>query len=168
MPGLTDRAQVLAWDGRRWFTPSYAGLEPPPYHVHVDVQASADRGPGSDAGLSFTGERGSHVVSDALLDPGRTAAVSLGRVRWSGIDGRLLLAPMDVSGGVQAGHLIFYATAHRVSYEISLHAWTSKERVESREGNRVIRAAQSGPALPHAIATLKAVVASTELADGSA
>ncbi len=84
-----------------------------------------------------------------------------GWVRWFGLYGRLVLAPTGSNGGgEQADHLIFYFSAGGVNYDISLHAWASKERIRGRGGSLVLRAAQPGAALPHVIATLKAIVGS--------
>jgi hypothetical protein len=59
--------------------------------------------------------------------------------------------------GEEAGHLIYYFTQGDV-HDISLHAWASRQRFASV--NRVITAVQPGPAMPHVIATLKAIVGS--------
>jgi len=72
------------------------------------------------------------------------------------------LAPTGPSGGgEQAGHLIFYFIANGVNYNISLHAWASKIRITGHHLNRLMKAPGPGPALPHVIATLKAIVSST-------
>jgi hypothetical protein len=152
---------VRAWDGREWFAPSYAAMDPPPYHVHVDIQAAAGSEPPSIAAPSFAGAESVRRVSDVLLNPNRTRAASFGWVRWYGKYGRLVLAPTNPGGGgEEAGHLIFYFTAQGVNYDISLHAWTSKERISGNGVNRVVRAPRQGPSLPHVIATLKAIVGS--------
>ncbi len=140
-------------------------MDPPPYHVHVDIQAATGSIPPSIAGPSFAGSEAAHRVTDALLNPNRARAAALGWVRWHGTYGQLVLAPTGPNGGgEEAGHLIFYFTAGGVNYDISLHAWASKERITGRGVNRVVRAAQSGPGLPHVIATLKAIVGSTPAA----
>ena len=152
---------MRAWDGREWFSPSYAPMDPPPYHVHVDIQAAAGSQPRSIAGPSFAAAEAAHRVTDVLLTPNRTRAASFGWVRWYGEYGQFVLAPTNPGGGgEEAGHLIFYFTAGGVNYDISLHAWASKERISGRGVNRVVKAPQAGPALPHAIATLKAIVGS--------
>ena len=51
-----------------------------------------------------------------------------------------------------------------VNYAISLHAWASKVRIGGGSPAQVITAPQAGPALPHVIATLKAIVGSAALA----
>lgn len=160
--GRSARTQVTAWDGRKWFSPSYAVMDPPPYHVHIDIQAAARSEPPSIAGPSFVEAEPAHRVSDALLNTNRARAASFGWVRWYGHYGQLVLAPTNPDGGgEEAGHLIFYFAADGVNYDISLHAWASKERMSRRGVNRVLRAPQPGPALPHVIATLKAIIDST-------
>lgn len=148
---------VSAWDGTQWFVPAYAAMDPPPWHVHVEVGASVGSLPGA-GGPPYAAE-GAHRVTDALLDPNRRQTVSLGWVRWYGRYGQLVLTPTNVNGGEWGGHLIFYFTANAVGYAITLHAWASKERISGRGTNRVVTF-DSGPALPHVIATLKAIVGS--------
>lgn len=161
LPGQTTATHVRAWDGREWFTPSYAPMDPPPYHVHIDIQAAAGTEPASIVGPSFANAETVHRVSDVLLNPHRARAVSIGWVHWYGSYGRLVLAPTNPDGGgEEAGHLIFYFTAGGVNYDISLHAWASKERVSGPGVNRVADAPETGPALPHVIATLEAIVGS--------
>jgi hypothetical protein len=104
-------------------------------------------------------------VTDALLNPRRAPrVVSLGWVRWYGRYGQLLLASGGPNGGGEvAGHLIFWFRASGTSYDISLHlhAWASKERIIVHHVTHIITAPEPGPALPHVIATLKAIVGST-------
>lgn len=123
LPGFPNGArQVSAWDGTGWFTPSYAPMFPPPYHVHVEIEAAAGSQPPSIAGPSFAGAEGANRVSDAFLNPSRGRAVSIGWVRWYGRYGQLVLAPTNPEGGgEEAGHLIFHFAADGVNYDISLH-----------------------------------------------
>ena len=147
---------MSAWDGTRWFFPGYAPRDPPPYLVHVDIEASV----GTVPPAIVPWREGAHRVTDALLNLNRAPpAVSFGWVDWYGIYGQLALINGG-SYGVEAGHLIFYFTAAGVNYDISLHAWASKERITGPGVTRVVRAPQPGPALPHVIATLKAIVGS--------
>ena len=160
----TTGTRVSAWDGREWFSPSYAAMDPPPYHVHVDIQAAAGSEPPSIGGPSFAGAEATHRISDVLLSPDRAHAASFGWLQWYGKHGQLVLAPTGPGGGgEEAGHLIFYFSAGGVNYDISLHAWVSKERISGHGVNRVITAPQAGPSLPHVIATLKAIVGSTPM-----
>jgi hypothetical protein len=161
LPGQSAGTHVRAWDGSEWFSPSYAPLNPPPYHVHVDIQAAARSQPPSIAGPSFARAETARRITDVLLNPKRTRAVSFGWVRWYGEYGELVLAPTNPGGGgEEAGHLIFYFTAGGVNYDISLHAWAPKERITGSGVRRVINAPGTGPALPHVIATLKAILGS--------
>jgi len=159
LPVPVEGTRVSAWDGTEWFAVSFAPLYPPPYQVHVDIEASAGSPP---VAVSATGrlQRAKHIT-DALLNPKRTHVVSFGWVRWYGKRGQLLLMPANANGGGEvAGHLIFYFASGGVNYEISLHAWASKVRINDGGVNQVIRAPQAGPALPHVITTLKAIVGS--------
>ncbi len=151
----TAGTRLSGWDGRSWLPlPFESLLFSPPLHVHVEIEAS--RGSLIGGGVWPTG---AHPVSDALLDPKRPRAVSLGWVRWYGEDGQLVLEPVFPFGGEWGGHLVFRFTAGHVSYAITLHAWMPALRLTAAGINRVIRF-QSGPALPHVIATLKAIVGS--------
>lgn len=163
LPGVPTGGteQVSAWDGTEWFVPSYSPRTPPPYLVHVDIEAAAGSATVTVAGLG----QPQHVdrVTDTLLNQNRAPrAVSFGRVRWHGRFGGFLLAGGGPNGGgEEAGHVIFAFTAGGISYDISLHAWASKERITVHGVTYVITAPQPGPALPHVIATLKAIVGST-------
>jgi hypothetical protein len=157
LPGLTTGKQVSAWDGTKWFVPQYAPMEPPPWHVHIDIAASVGSLP--SAGGAGTRAQRAHRVTDALLNPSRSRAVSLGWVRWYGKRGQLVLAQTNVNGGLWAGHLIFYFTADDVGYAITLHAWASKLRISGGGVNRVVTFGL-GPALPRVIATLRSIVGS--------
>ncbi len=75
LPGQTARAQVCAWDGTGWFSPSYAPMDPPPYHVHVDIEAAGGSPPPSILGPSFAGSEGVNRVTDALINPDVTIQV---------------------------------------------------------------------------------------------
>ena len=159
--GRNAGTQVRAWDGREWFFPSYAAMDPPPYHIHVDIQAAVGSGTPSTSSPSFTGAKAALRVNDVLLNPNRVRAASFGWVHWYGTYGLLVLAPTNPNGGgEEAGHLIFAFAAGGVSFDISLHAWASKEQISGHGLNRVVRAPQAGSALPHVIATLKAIVGS--------
>ena len=156
LPGQVGPFRASGWDGRRWVpVPSESLLLSPPLHVHVEIAASL--GPISNLGPVAPAHT-AHTVTDELLDPARRQAVSLGWVRWYGERGQLVLAPVFPFGGEWGGHLIFYFTRGRVSYAVTLHAWMAALRLPGHPP-RVLRY-QSGPALPHVIATLKAMVGS--------
>jgi hypothetical protein len=146
---------IRGWDPvTTMVAPPEALLIPPPVHVHIEIEASL----GSLIGAT-SWPSGAHPVSDALLSSRRTQPASLGWVRWYGRDGQLVLEPVYPFGGEWGGHLIFRFTARRVHYAITLHAWMPAARFTGTGVNRVITF-QSGPALPHVIATLKAIVGS--------
>jgi hypothetical protein len=112
-------SKLFWWDGRRWASlASESLLFSPPLHVHVEIQASRDP-------LIVVGAwpKGAHRVNDALLDPNRRAAVSLGWVRWYGRYGQLVLEPAFPFDGAWGGHLNFRFSAGTVNYAITLHAW---------------------------------------------
>lgn len=161
--GLSDwtaGSRLLGWDGRRWVPDEWSML-PPPLHVGVDVKA------GSASLLSVPSPKRSARLADALLAPSRAGAVSLGWVRWHGRRGRLVLSPW---GACETGdELTFYipANAEHTSYAITLDAWMPAARLVSRRRARSIRF-QRGPALPHVIATLKAIVEATLTPRGTA
>ncbi len=160
LPGSPGPTQtVTAWDGRRWFTPSYAPVYPPPYFVHVLVQTGVGADSLALVGLNFAGNPKVRNPTDALLDPSRAHAVSLGWVRWYGHRGELILEPTG-DGGELAGHLVFLFTSRGGEYAITVHAWAPTIHETSRGKTHVIRAPQPGPALPHVIATLKMIVGS--------
>lgn len=163
LPGDTAgaRLRLSGWDGSMWIPiPGEALMTSPPLHVHVDIDASV--GSPADIGLGGAWPEGAQRVTDALLNPKRNRAVSLGWVRWYGRYGQLVLAPVFPVGGEWGGHLIFYVPpdVRGVSYAITLHAWMPALRLTGSGVDRVVRF-QSGPALPHVIATLKAIVGST-------
>jgi hypothetical protein len=162
LPDQTAGTQVRAWDGREWFSPSYAPMDPPSYHVHVDIQAAVGSGTPSTASPSFAKAQTARRVTDVLLNPSRSRAVSFGRVRWIGKYGELVLAPTGPNdGGEEAGHLLFYLRAG----PCELRHQSSRVGVEGaphwprRKPRRQGPASGTGP--PHVIATLKAIVRST-------
>lgn len=152
-PAAGDR--LSAWNGRRWIAlDSESGLFAPPIHVHVEIQAARSQGPMIDGWPTRT-----EPIADSLLNSGRTTPVSLGWVHWYGTHGQLVLEPGYPAGGEWGGHLVYRFSTTHVSYAITLHAWTAALRVTGSHQTRVIRR-QSGPALPHVIATLKTIVGS--------
>lgn len=160
LPGYTagSGTRLSGWNGTRWIPiPGEALMMSPPFHVHVNIDASV--GAPADIGLGVAWPEGAHRVTDELLNPNRTRAISLGWVRWYRRYGQLVFAPLFPSGGLWGGHLIYYFTSGRVSYAVTLHAWMPRLRITGSGVTRMITF-QSGPALPHAIATLKRIVGS--------
>jgi hypothetical protein len=156
--GLTPRTRLAGWDGRRWVPiPAQAGMEPPPVHVHVDIGASVGTPPvavgtaGSPAGV--------HRATDALLNPARKSAVSLGSVRWCDLHGRLVLAPLYPTGAEWGGHLFFEFNARGISYAVTLHSWFPRLRVGTPDTTKVFTF-EPGDSIPRVIATLKTIVCS--------
>jgi len=112
------------------------GRTRPPRYLHIIIYAA--RGTVAKRLIPFGWPHGHAVpIGNTLLDQQRSAPVSLGRVRWRGHDGQLVLAPPLVFGGELGDHLIFHWRARGVERVISLHAWAP---------------------LAEAVATLKAVV----------
>lgn len=160
LPGPSQH--IAAWDGTTWVTPSYAPLTPPPYFVHVLIEAAAGVKP---PGVPAVTRGPAHESSDALLKPTRARAVSLGWVRWYGHHGQLILEPFGgQSGGELAGHLVFSFASGGVDFAVTLHAWAPEIRLRSGQTSRIIQAPETGPSLPHVIATLKAILGSAPLA----
>jgi hypothetical protein len=81
-------------------------------------------------------------LRNGLVRLQRVRSFSFGRVRWSGLRGDLFLAPSYPRGGMLGNHLVFRWGGDR-RYIVSLHAWEP---------------------LTEAVATLKAIVASTPAA----
>lgn len=121
--GSEPSSRIIAWDGQRWIIPTYAALTPPTYQVHVLIQAQ----PVSTSVAESPTER-PRRLSDVLLASARRRVADLGPVRWFGQSGRLLLEPTGASGGEEAGHVVFEFRRHQIDYEISLHAWASRDR----------------------------------------
>ena len=159
LPGYSDGQQLrlFGWDGGQWLPVSGESLLfSPPLHVHVEI-AAIRVSPNTFGWPSASGQP--RRVSDALLNPSRREAVSLGSVRWYGRRGELVLAPVFPFGGEWGGHLIFYFNNDGVRYAITLHGWMAALRLSGNGGNRVIRI-QPGAAIPHMIATLRSIVGS--------
>jgi hypothetical protein len=155
LAGFT-RGRLHAWDGRHWFVPAYAPMEAPPWHIHVEIQASRGSAP-IGVRSSTPWPEGAHQVTDALLNPNRARSVSLGWVRWHGKRGQLVMAPTNLNGGEWAGHMVFVFTNGSVGCAVTLHAWTSRERIDDGRTHRLVTFTR-GPALPHVIATLRRIV----------
>jgi len=153
--GWTANTPVQGWDGERWVADEFAMLSPP---LHMGVQIQAARGSFPELG-AFKWPEGAEPVSDSLLGPSGTEAVSLGWVRWYGRDGQLVLTPWGTCD--TGAQLVLYLPpdADRVSYTITVDGWMPALRLGRKPTARVVRF-QSGPALPHVIATLKAMFAS--------
>jgi hypothetical protein len=158
LPNWTVSTRLTGWNGRKWVADEWSML-PPPLHVGVDVQASRRSSPQGVTAGGLRWPPGMHRVTDALLGPARSHVVSLGWVDWYGRRGQLVLTPYGACG--TGNELIFYIPPNRegVSYAIRLDAWMADVHVTGNGVNRVIRS-QAGPALPHAIAALKAMVGS--------
>ena len=62
-------------------------------------------------------------VRDGLLEVRRQAPLSLGRVRWAGKRGDLVLDPPFPRGGIEANHLRFTWNEGGTVYGVSLHGW---------------------------------------------
>jgi hypothetical protein len=67
--------------------------------------------------------RGPARPRNGLVRLGRVDPVFLGRVRWGGRPGVLILAPPYLYGGQAGNHLIFRWREGRRTYHLSLHAW---------------------------------------------
>lgn len=134
----------------------YSSIPPPPWFVHVDISAAR--------GGRFCGwphEMNARHINDALLGHG---PVSFGSARWFDTQGRLALAPQYPEGGEVGGHLAFCGTANGVGYAITLHAWKAGSfHYTIDHASHTITVA--GPSLPRVVATLRAIVQSTAVAE---
>jgi hypothetical protein len=157
LPGWTIATRLTGWNGHKWVADEWSMLSPP-LHVGVDVQASLRNSPQGVTSAVVPWPHATIDASDQLLGPTRRA-VSLGWVNWYGRRGQLVLTPY---GPCESGNeLIFYMPPNRrgVSYAIRLDAWMATVHIRGKRVNRVLEF-QAGPALPHVIATLKAIVGS--------
>jgi hypothetical protein len=115
-----------------------SGRTRPPQYVHIVIYAA--RGPLEKKLFPFAWPHGqAQAIGNGLLRPKRRQPISLGSVRWAGLDGELVLAPPLLFGGEVGDHLIFHWKAAGIEHAVSLHSWAP---------------------LREAVATLKAVVAS--------
>ena len=99
--------------------PGKPELNRPPALVHVEIAAG-------HAGTNVASEwRSNELVRprNGLLRVARKDALSLGRVRWGGRAGEILLAPPFPTGGSLGNHLVFRWRERRVEYLVTLHAW---------------------------------------------
>lgn len=104
------RGFELQWGAEH---PGAPELDRPPATVHLVVSE------GWGVLLDLRGGR----VRDGLLEQRRRAPISLGRVRWAGKRGDLVLAPPFPRGGIEANHLRFTWQEGRTVYGLSLHGW---------------------------------------------
>lgn len=104
------RGFELQWGAEH---PGEPELDRPPATVHLVVSE------GCCLLLDLRRER----VRDGLLEERRRGPLSLGRVRWAGKRGDLVLAPPFPRGGIEANHLRFTWQEGRTIYGVSLHGW---------------------------------------------
>jgi hypothetical protein len=112
--------QGIPYQGMRGFElqwgaehPGEPELDRPPATVHLVVSEGCC--------LLLDLRRGR--VRDGLLEERRRAPISLGRVRWAGKRGDLVLAPPFPRGGIEANHLRFTWQEGGTVYGVSLHGW---------------------------------------------
>lgn len=105
------RGFELQWGAEH---PGAPELDRPPATVHLVVSegwgARLAQGRGVRAG-------------DGLLEARRRAPLFLGRVRWAGKRGDLVLVPPFPRGGIEANHLLFVWQQGGAGYGVSLHGW---------------------------------------------
>jgi hypothetical protein len=104
-----------------WSGP-YPGITPknsPPRFVHLVVQRGA-----LDAMLEFPLPAGGAAAA-VTGEPSRQRreALLMGRPRWGGRQGRLVLAPPFPRGGIEGDHLMFVWKQDGQDHTVSLHAW---------------------------------------------
>ena len=110
IPYLGLHGFELQWGAEH---PGAPELDRPPATVHVVVSEGW--------GVLLDLRRGR--VRDGLLELRRRAPISLGRVRWAGKRGDLVLTPPFPRGGIEANHLLFTWQEGRTVYGVSLHGW---------------------------------------------
>jgi hypothetical protein len=93
--------------------PGAPELDRPPATVHLVVSEGW--------GVLLDLRRGH--VRDGLLEQRRRAPISLGRVRWAGKRGDLVLIPSFPRGGIESNHLLFTWQQGGAIYGVSLHGW---------------------------------------------
>jgi hypothetical protein len=99
--------------------------------VHVVLYAGKLGGPKgthsgpSDSAFAFDWPKNhrASAIRNGLLREKRTEAVFLGRFRWAGRSGSLVLAPPEELGGIVGDHIVFRWREGNVEYALSLHAW---------------------------------------------
>ena len=107
-PGL--HGFELQWGAEH---PGAPELDRPPATVHLVVSEGW--------GVLLDLRRGH--VRDGLLEQRRRAPLFLGRARWAGKRGDLVLAPPFPRGGIEANHLRFTWQERGTVYGVSLHGW---------------------------------------------
>lgn len=116
----------------------------PPAWAHMSVEAG--RIASSPASLFPWPIKGNPVQPrNGLFSHRRSQFLFLGQIRVGARGGMLILAPSYPLGGMVGDHLIFYWRANSIDYVISLHGWEPFLQV---------------------VATLRAIVASTDAATG--
>ena len=133
---------------------------PPPYFIHVMVYGTTDV---SALGFALPGGQPRPLTDALLRRTNRRHAVLIGRVRWAGHAGELILAPSYPRGGEMGSHLIFSYKTGRIYRGISLHPWASvyRFRVDYNQVDRSAHLAPS-PAYPGVVTTLRQIVESSE------
>jgi hypothetical protein len=102
--------------------PGLTSRNAPPAFTHVNVIAG---NVGRMAGFPI------HKAPSGPFAKERRVGLSLGKRRWSGRTGVLLLAPSEPSGGLEGDHLVFRWTQRNTHYSISLHAWQPIQQTEA-------------------------------------
>jgi hypothetical protein len=113
-PGIPHqglRGFELQWGAEH---PGEPELDRPPATVHLVVSEGW--------GVLLASQRRARA-RDGLLEERRRAPLFLGRVRWAGKRGELVLAPPFPRGGIEANHLRFTWQEGRTVYGVSLHGW---------------------------------------------
>jgi len=97
----------------------------PPAAAHVVLEAGGPR-----YLIDFGGVAAEATLSDSLLQQARNGAVALGKRKWGGQKGRLLLAEAFPGGGAHGDHLVFQWKRGGVIHRSSMHAWVPVKEAE--------------------------------------
>jgi hypothetical protein len=112
IPYAGMRGFELQWGAEH---PGAPELDRPPATVHLVVSEGW--------GVLLASKQRRERARDGLLAERRRGMVFLGRVRWAGRRGDLVLAPPFPRGGIEANHLRFTWQEGGAVYGVSLHGW---------------------------------------------
>jgi hypothetical protein len=104
--------------------PSHPARNRPPRMVHLVVYVASQTLP-SDVLFAelWPHDEPARAPRNGLMRLPRKRAVYLGRIRWAGKTGELVLAPPFPLGGMNSNHLAFRWRASGREHAVTLHGW---------------------------------------------